>query len=70
MDIRDRNREREREIADIIREYSKGDVDRSWLLSKNRDMESALPIFRALKINPWDALARLNRKACKRRMKR
>jgi len=24
----------------------------------------------ALKINPWDALARLNRKACKRRMKR
>ncbi len=40
MDIRDRNREREREIADIIREYSKGEVDRNWLLSKNRDIDN------------------------------
>jgi len=40
MDIRDRNRERERDIAGIIREYSKGDVDRSWLLSKNRDIDN------------------------------
>jgi len=38
MDIRDRNRERE--IADIIREYSKGEVDRNWLLSKNRDIDN------------------------------
>ena len=38
MDIRDRDRERE--IADIIREYSKGDVDRNWLLSKNRDTDN------------------------------
>ncbi|MCW3138248.1 MAG: hypothetical protein OCU20_03805 [Methanophagales archaeon] len=38
MNIRDRNRERE--IADIIREYSKGEVDRNWLLSKNRDIDN------------------------------
>ena len=50
MDIRDRNREREREIADIIREYSKGEVDRNWLLSKNRDMDNVFKkSFNAIK---------------------
>ena len=32
--------DRERKIADIIREYSKGDVDRDWLLNKNKDMDN------------------------------
>ena len=32
--------DRERKIADIIREYSKGDVNRNWLLSKNRDIDN------------------------------
>ncbi len=32
--------DRRRKIADIIREYSKGDVNRDWLLSKNKDMDN------------------------------
>jgi hypothetical protein len=36
MDIRDR----ESNIADIIREYSKGDVNRDWLINKNNDMDN------------------------------
>jgi hypothetical protein len=32
--------DRERKIADIIREYSKGDVNRDWLINKNRDMDN------------------------------
>jgi hypothetical protein len=36
MDIRDR----ESNIADIIREYSKGDVNRDWLINKNKDMDN------------------------------
>lgn len=31
---------RSRIIADIIREYSKSDVDREWLLNKNKDMDN------------------------------
>jgi hypothetical protein len=33
-------RDREWKIADIIREYSKGDVDRDWLINKNRDKDN------------------------------
>ena len=36
MDIRDR----EGKIADIIREYSKNDVNRDWLINKNNDMDN------------------------------
>lgn len=33
--------ERARKIADIIREYSKSDVSRDWLLNPNKDMDNA-----------------------------
>lgn len=36
MDIR----VREWKIADTIREYSKGDVNRDWLINKNKDMDN------------------------------
>ncbi len=43
--------DRERKIADIIREYSKGDVDRDWLLNKNKDMDNVFKkSFKAI----WD----------------
>ena len=32
--------DRGRKIADIIREYSKGDVNRDWLINKNKDMDN------------------------------
>ncbi|MCK4736131.1 MAG: hypothetical protein KAT65_26995 [Methanophagales archaeon] len=32
--------DRERKIAEIIREYSKGDVDRDWLINKNKDVDN------------------------------
>lgn len=32
--------DRERKIADIIREYSKGDVDCDWLINNNKDMDN------------------------------
>jgi hypothetical protein len=37
MDTKSNNPDREEKIADIIREYSKGDVDREWLFDENRD---------------------------------
>lgn len=43
--------DRERKIADIIREYSKGDVNRDWLLNKNRDMDN---VFKKSFHDIWD----------------
>lgn len=47
MDIRDR----EGKIADIIREYSKDDVNRDWLINKNNDMDN---IFKRSFNAIWD----------------
>ena len=43
--------DRERKIADIIREYSKGDVNRDWLINKNRDMDN---VFKKSFHDIWD----------------
>ena len=43
--------DRERKIADIIREYSKGDVNRDWLINKNKDMDN---IFKRSFNTIWD----------------
>ena len=43
--------DRKRKIADIIREYSKGDVNRDWLINKNRDMDN---VFKKSFHDIWD----------------
>lgn len=40
MTTKSNNQDREEKIADIIREYSKGDVDREWLFTRNKDMDN------------------------------
>ena len=40
MDTKSNNPDREEKIADTIREYSKGDVDREWLFTRNKDRDN------------------------------